>query len=111
MRKIDKPWGYEKIWAETSHYVGKFMYIKPGHRMSLQYHEIKEETIYVNEGKLRIWHSDNDQDYTDMLPGEVYHVTPKTIHRFGATNTEVLLTEISTPELNDVVRLADDYKR
>tara|TARA_X000001388_G_scaffold64651_1_gene50885 strand:- start:319 stop:654 length:336 start_codon:yes stop_codon:yes gene_type:complete len=111
MRKVEKPWGYENIWAETEKYVGKFMFIKAGHRMSLQYHEIKEETIYVQDGVLRVWHSEKPGDFTDLSAGEVYHVTPKTVHRFGATSAPVYLIEISTSELDDVVRLADDYKR
>lgn len=111
MRRVEKPWGFENIWAETEKYVGKFMFIKAGHRMSLQYHNIKEETIYVQDGTLRIWHSEKEDDFTDLDPGGIYHVTPKTIHRFGASNNAVHLIEISTPELNDVVRLADDYKR
>ena len=111
MRKVEKPWGYENIWAETEKYVGKFMFIKAGHRMSLQYHEIKEETIYVQDGILRVWHSEKPGDFTELSPGEVYHVTPNTVHRFGASSDPVYLIEISTPELDDVVRLADDYKR
>lgn len=111
MRRVIKPWGHEDIWAETEKYVGKIMKINAGHRMSLQYHDLKEETVYVNEGTLRIWHSDNESDFTDIVAGQIYHVPPKTVHRFGATSAPVLLTEISTPELDDVVRLADDYKR
>ena len=112
MRKVEKPWGFENIWAENKKYVGKFMYIKPNHRMSLQYHEVKEETIYVQSGKLRVWHSEMDFDYTDFEPGSVYHVEPKKVHRFGAIGDDpVHLIEISTPEIDDVVRLADDYNR
>lgn len=111
MRRVEKPWGYEDIWAESKSYAGKFMYIKPGHRMSLQYHKVKEETIYVQDGTLRIWHSEKEGDFTDMNPGEVYHVLPNVVHRFGAVNNPVYLIEISTAELDDVIRLADDYKR
>ena len=60
MRKIEKPWGYEEIWAETDKYVGKILTILPNHRLSLQYHEKKEETIYVLEGKLIVWVSDDE---------------------------------------------------
>ena len=112
MRNVQKPWGFENIWAENKKYVGKFMYIKPNHRMSLQYHDVKEETIYVQSGLLRVWHSEDDLDYTDLEPGSVYHVEPKKIHRFGAAGSEpVNLIEISTPEIDDVIRLSDDYKR
>lgn len=80
--------------------------------MSLQYHDVKEETIYVQSGLLRVWHSEDDLDYTDLEPGSVYHVEPKKIHRFGAAGSEpVNLIEISTPEIDDVIRLSDDYKR
>ena len=111
MRRVDKPWGFENIWAETERYVGKFMFIKPGHRMSLQYHKKKEETIYVQSGLLRIWNSDDENDFTDLQAGGIYHVKPGTIHRFGAVEKAVYLIELSTPELDDVIRLADDYTR
>ena len=110
-RKIEKPWGYEIIWAESEKYVGKFMYIKPGHRMSLQYHQVKEETIYVQTGNLRVWESEDDEVFQDIEPGNTYHVKPGSVHRFGATKDRVHLIEISTPEIYDVVRLKDDYKR
>ena len=113
MRKIEKPWGYEEIWAQTDKYVGKLMSIKSGHRMSLQYHNEKEETIYVMMGVLRVWSSENEDDYQDLYQGSVYHVKPKQIHRFGSAPIShgVTLMEVSTPELDDVVRLKDDYSR
>jgi len=113
-RLIEKPWGHEEIWAETEDYVGKRMFINPGQRMSLQYHEIKEETIFVLAGTLRIWSSNDDSQYLDLRPGESYHVIPKEIHRFGCPNNSPYATsimEVSTPHLKDVVRLADDYNR
>lgn len=115
MRKVEKPWGHEEIWAETDKYVGKVLSILPGHRLSLQYHEVKEETVFVLEGRLIIWHSENEQDFSILNEGESFHVKPGTIHRFGApTNWSgpyTKLLEVSTPELDDVVRIADDYKR
>jgi len=111
LRKIDKPWGSETIFAESKKYVGKFMHIKKNSRMSLQYHEVKEETIYVQKGVLRVWESKDDNQYIDLQPGSIYHVKPGKIHRFGASSEHVHLIEVSTPELDDVVRLADDYKR
>lgn len=119
MRKVEKPWGYEEIWAETDKYVGKILTILPGHRLSLQYHEKKEETIYVLEGMLKIWESDDENTYKILNVGGIYHVKPGQIHRFGAplicNNVSNLagckLLEISTPEIDDVVRLKDDYKR
>ena len=113
MRRVEKPWGYEEIWAETDKYLGKILTILPGHRLSLQYHEEKEETIYVMQGVLRVWNSENEDDYKDLYRGSVYHVNPKQIHRFGSAPIShgVTIMEVSTPELDDVVRLADDYKR
>ena len=110
---INKPWGHEEIWAETDHYVGKRMYIKPGCRMSLQYHQKKEETVFVLDGILRIWSSETEKDYVDLRPGEIYHVSPKQVHRFGSPegNHGTLIMEVSTPYLQDVVRLADDFSR
>ena len=110
--KVDKPWGYEEIWAETEKYIAKRMLIRAGQRMSLQYHQIKEETIYVASGLLVLWENENEDEFKILKQGEVYHVKPKQIHRFGADLTgDVVLIEVSTPELDDVVRIKDDYKR
>ena len=114
MKKIEKPWGYEEIWAKTENYVGKRLVILPGHRLSLQYHEKKEETIYVNCGTLRVWESKNEDDFKDYATGSTYHVKPNKVHRFGSPKEFGKLTvliEVSTPEIDDVVRLSDDYKR
>jgi len=113
MIKIEKPWGYEEIWAQTEKYVGKMLTILPGHRLSLQYHEIKEETIYVLEGELLVWTSEDENTVYRVGKGTTYHVNPKQIHRFGAPKGNQLtrLIEVSTPELDDVVRIADDYNR
>lgn len=112
-KKTDKPWGYEVLWAcsDSDTYVGKIMCINPGHRMSLQYHNKKEETIYVMSGILRIWESENDNEYKDISPGSIYHVKPKQIHRFGSGTSLVTLMEISNNYLDDVVRIKDDYER
>lgn len=112
MRIVQKPWGHEEIWAETPKYVGKYLHIKAGHRLSRQYHEQKEETIRVLSGKLvlEIGTGDN-MIFTSLSVGEVFHVTPLTVHRFGAGDEDVVLVEVSTPELNDVIRIADDYSR
>lgn len=121
MKKILKPWGYEEIWAETDKYVGKILTIKPGERLSLQYHEKKEETIYVLEGILKVWSSDDEKDHTILMPGDTFHVKPGQIHRFGAPKGSALrvfgkymatkIIEVSTPELDDVIRIKDDYQR
>ena len=109
MRVVEKPWGFEYIWAETDDYVAK-MHIEPKQRLSLQYHEIKEETVYVLEGTLLNW-TDEDSPPQKIKTGHTLHVKPNQIHRFGAGKEMVRLMEVSTPHLNDVVRLADDYKR
>ena len=111
---VSKPWGYEEIWAHTDKYVGKILTIKPGHRLSLQYHKVKEETIYVMQGTLTIWKSKNDTDFILCGPGSTYHVKPGSIHRFGAHESEpqeIKILEVSTPEIGDVVRISDDYRR
>ena len=109
MRKVEKPWGHEIIWAETTNYVGKLLHIKAGHRLSLQYHEVKEETVYVLSGILYIY--DGEGNITKLAPGGRCHVRPNQIHRFGANESNVEIMEVSTPHLDDVVRLEDDYKR
>lgn len=113
IRKVNKPWGHEIIWAETDKYAGKVLFIKKGERLSLQYHEEKEETIYVIEGELKVVHGNKDTMLSSMIlkPGESFHVSPGTIHRFWAPHQDVTLVEVSTPELDDVVRVQDDYKR
>src|SRR5690349_4567227 len=105
MRRVDKPWGHELVWAETSRYVGKILHIRAGHRLSRQYHRVKEETLMVQSGEMDLEVGPADAiELRRMKPGDVFHVTPGTIHRMLAvTDTDVL--EVSTPELDDVVRL------
>ena len=114
-REVIKPWGKEVIWAETKDYVGKLLYINEGHKLSLQYHEQKEETILVVSGQLELFVSGNERKGMQTLnlgEGDTFHVTPNTIHRFAATlGTNVVLAEVSTNYLDDVVRLEDDYDR
>jgi len=110
IEKIDKPWGYEIIWAKTDKYVGKILHINKGQKLSLQYHEKKMETIYVQNGNLEL----HLQDKIVILhEGQTFHIIPNTIHRFACPNNNesVELLEVSTPELDDVVRLRDDYGR
>ena len=107
---VDKPWGFENRWAVNDKYVGKILHINQGHRLSLQYHRVKDETIYVLSGVLNL----HLEDHTEILSeGEFYRIEPGTIHRFEAPKhgADVVLIEVSTPELDDVVRLEDDYKR
>ena len=113
MRVVTKPWGREEIWAESDKYVGKTLFINKGHRLSLQYHRKKTETIRVLEGSLDLVLQDPGGDLvTERLePGDSYHIDPWKVHRFAARDTDVVLVEVSTPELDDVVRVNDDYSR
>ena len=112
VRRVEKPWGYEIIWAESERYLGKILYIKKGHRLSRQYHEKKDETIHVLEGTLLVELNQGDDMLSFSLsPGKSERITPGLIHRFCATKEDVKLLEVSTPEIDDVVRLEDDYKR
>jgi len=112
---IDKPWGHEEIWALSSRYAGKILVINKGHRLSRQYHNVKEETIMVLEGTLVCEEGPTEVGAEIkrhiMGPGEIFHVRPGTIHRFCAEETDVRLVEVSTSETSDVVRLEDDYRR
>ncbi len=109
--RVEKPWGYELIWAHTERYVGKTLHIKAGERLSLQYHRVKDETIHVQSGELRFIVEEDGALAERLLgPGESYHIKPGTKHRMMAiTDCDVL--EASTPELDDVVRLEDQYGR
>lgn len=116
MKKIDKPWGHEIIWAEGDTYIGKIIYINAGHKLSRQYHQEKEETILVKAGVLYLedcgYYPDiKPPSILKLLPGESFHVLPGRIHRFIADETNVELIEVSSVELEDVVRLEDDYCR
>jgi mannose-6-phosphate isomerase len=112
MSLVSKPWGHEVIWSHTEKYVGKLLVINAGHKLSLQYHEVKDETIYVLEGtlSLHVGETEDTVEVVELKTGESYHITPGTIHRFEAKEP-VTLIEVSTPELDDVVRLRDDYGR
>lgn len=109
--RVEKPWGYEVIWARTDRYVGKILHIEPGHLLSLQYHERKDETIYVLRGEIvfRV-KIDGALQERRMREGDSYHVAPGTVHQMEAVTAADLL-EASTPELDDVVRLQDRYGR
>ncbi len=112
MRTVSKPWGHELIWAHTDRYVGKILHIKRGESLSLQYHQKKDETIMVLSGKLRFEHYSEGEEpgHTDLSPREPFHITPGLRHRMIALeDTDVV--EVSTPELDDVVRLEDRYGR
>ena len=112
---VNKPWGHENIWALTEKYVGKILHIKKGSRLSLQFHQVKEETIMVLEGKMELVleeGSRREERKVIMEPGDTYHISPLTVHRFCASQgTNVKLIEVSTSEIHDVVRLQDDHGR
>ncbi len=109
--RVEKPWGHELIWALTDRYVGKILHIEAGHLLSLQYHERKDETIHVLRGKIIFRVKENDELVErTMREGESYHVRPLTVHQMEAIETSDLL-EVSTPEIEDVVRLEDRYGR
>lgn len=111
IRRVDKPWGYELIWAETERYVGKVLHIREGQRLSLQYHTRKDETIYLQSGRLlMIAGAESSLVETEMKPGDARHIPPLTRHRMIAV-TDCDIFEVSTPELQDVVRLEDSYGR
>ncbi len=111
IRRVPKPWGYELIFARTGRYVGKILHVEQGHSLSLQYHEMKEETLFVVRGELKLT-IEHDGDRRELLlrEGEAFHIPPRMIHRMEAVrDTDV--AEVSTPELDDVVRLEDRYGR
>lgn len=110
-RKIEKPWGYEILWAHCDKFVGKILVIEPGHKLSRQYHKVKEETIRVLKGSLTVEIGENNEKSYFLKEGQSFHVEPGTVHRFCAETDRVELVEVSTPELDDVVRLEDDYSR
>ncbi len=109
---VEKPWGHEERWAITEKYLGKILHIKAGHRLSRQYHEQKDESIYVLNGALVLEiGSEDDLVWHTLQQGESWRIKPGTIHRFCAVDVDCVLIEVSTPEINDVVRLEDDYSR
>lgn len=110
---IEKPWGWEKVWAQSDKYVGKILHIKAGHKLSRQYHEVKDETIYVQSGRLHMEIGLEEIEIKILGPGSFFHIRPGVVHRFIAPEgfMPVTLFEVSTPELSDVVRLEDDYGR
>ena len=111
-RRVEKPWGHELIWAEGTRYAGKLLHIAHGGQLSFQYHEVKDETIYLLSGilDLEVGHRDEPRRTLRLEPGDSFHINPGLRHRMTAIETCVVL-EVSTPELDDVVRLEDRYGR
>ena len=104
---VEKPWGREIWYAHTDRYAGKVLEVTRGHLLSLQKHELKHETLYLFSGLVRLTLDDHEMDW---LPGTAVAIAPGTVHRMEALEDSVLL-EVSTPELEDVVRLEDRYGR
>jgi len=109
---VPKPWGWEKIWANTDRYVGKILHINAGHALSVQYHVRKDETVYLLAGQLKYWVRDENGEMRDvnLAVGEAFRITPGTVHYMEAVSDCDIL-ETSTPDLDDVVRLKDRYGR
>ena len=112
MKIVKKPWGEERLFANTNKYVGKIIIINKGHRLSLQYHKIKNETLLLDKGKLKLTIVKKNRKFKTKIvkSGYIFYLPPKTVHRMEAIKT-CRLIEVSTPELWDVVRLEDDYNR
>ena len=111
MERVNKPWGYELRFIRTERYAGKLLFITAGSQLSLQYHEHKDEAFLLHEGDLELVLGQGGQQRVERMgPGDCRHITPRTVHRFRAV-TDCTLFEVSTPELEDVVRLEDDFGR
>ncbi len=110
--RVDKPWGYEIRWAITPRYLGKVLHINKGEALSLQYHEQKDETLFVREGTLdfELENANGELETHRLEPGDAVHVSPGRRHRMTAVE-DCDLFEVSTAEIDDVVRLEDRYGR
>ena len=112
-RKVEKPWGYELIWAETDEYIGKLLFVKAGESLSLQFHNVKDESWLVQQGraKLELGSAGDAMLKQEVIgPGATFRFRPGTVHRVTAID-DTKIVEVSTPELDDVVRLEDRYGR
>ena len=111
VERVEKPWGHELRFVRTDRFAGKVLFIKAGSQLSLQYHEQKEEAFLVQQGQLELVLGKGDEQRVETLgPNDAWHVLPGTVHRFRALS-DCLLFEVSTPELEDVVRIEDDFGR
>jgi len=111
MTRVEKPWGYELHWAKTDRYVGKLIHVNAGHALSLQYHNLKDETMHVLRGELILrTRPGAELEARAFKAGQTVHIPPKLVHQIEAVvDSDVL--EASTPELDDLVRLQDRYGR
>jgi mannose-6-phosphate isomerase len=111
VKRVPKPWGHEIIWAHTDRYVGKVLHIEAGHALSVQYHDRKDETIYLLSGEMKYWVKlGAELEDVRLEQGDAFRITPGTVHYMEAI-TDCDILEASTPELDDVVRLEDRYGR
>jgi mannose-6-phosphate isomerase-like protein (cupin superfamily) len=110
--RVDKPWGYEIRWAITDRYLGKILHVNRGEALSLQYHERKDECLLVSNGSIDIelGGADGNLERVRMRSGDTVHLTPGTRHRITAVE-DADIFEVSTPEIEDVIRLEDRYGR
>ncbi len=110
-RRIDKPWGYELVWAESEFYIGKLLFLKAGTRSSLQMHKQKDETMFLEKGKVVMeLPGSKDAGKVELKQGESIRIKPGTKHRINAI-TDAYIYEVSTSHMDDVVRFEDDYGR
>jgi mannose-6-phosphate isomerase len=112
-RQVEKPWGWELVWAETEAYVGKLLFIHAGEALSLQYHQVKDEAWLVREGRARVELGVADErglETVEIHEGDAFRYPPGTLHRLTALE-DTLIVEVSTPHLDDVVRVEDRYGR
>jgi mannose-6-phosphate isomerase len=111
-RKVDKPWGWELVWAEAEEYVGKLLFVRAGESLSLQYHELKDESWLVEDGRARLELGEvgGELETLEVSRGDAFRFRPQTVHRITAIE-DTLVIEVSTPQLTDVVRLEDKYGR
>jgi mannose-6-phosphate isomerase len=113
IERIEKPWGYELLWALTDDYCGKLIFVRAGQALSLQFHNVKDEAWYIESGRAELELAAPGDGITEsevVGPGAAFHFPPGTVHRVTAIEDTVIL-EVSTPEIDDVVRLEDRYGR
>lgn len=111
-RRVGKPWGWELVWAEADAYVGKLLFVRAGESLSLQYHEAKDESWLVQEGRARLelGRVGDELETIEITVGDAFRFRPRTVHRVTAIE-DTLVLEVSTTQLDDVVRLEDEYGR
>jgi mannose-6-phosphate isomerase-like protein (cupin superfamily) len=111
-QRLEKPWGHEIWWAQTDDYAGKILVVKAGHELSLQMHREKDETSYLLSGRLRMLQGPSEDELTErtLSPGDVWRSRPGVVHSIAALEDSTVI-EVSTPQLDDLVRLRDRYGR